>query len=344
MRRLTATVGGTRLGGRLAEERGAIAVFVALAMTVLLAFAALAIDTASVRRDAQVLRNAADAAALAIALECARPDPAAPALTPSDEKAARQRVGASSCPEPADVTDQVATMVAENGGGSDHGHGLSEENRTVTVTTTAIPDSTIMETLGFTPDPVTVSATAVWAPATNAYPAAHPLALSYCRWLDLPEQTVTTASDGVVLLLPPRQEITPGDWTGNDTCTGPGDVSITVPKSVMTPTDDGAECGTTSAKGRDVTGETFEPVTFDKRVCVASGQFGAPDGWEHGGYEIVLPIYAERSGDQYRVWDHMGFHVMGVTDRGGVWGFSTGLADPARATEVPSDVRLVESP
>jgi hypothetical protein len=108
----------------------------------------------------------------------------------------------------------------------------------------------------------------------------------------------------------------------------------------MTPTDADAACGSTSAKGRDVTGQAFEPVSLASRTCVASSQFGSVTSWPWGGYQIVLPVYDQVRGDQYRVWDYLGFHVMGVTADGGLWGFSTGKADPALGTPVPSSVRL----
>lgn len=55
----------------LDRERGAVAVTVALLMTVLLGFAALAIDVAAMYADKQQLQTGADAAALAIVQDCA---------------------------------------------------------------------------------------------------------------------------------------------------------------------------------------------------------------------------------------------------------------------------------
>jgi hypothetical protein len=324
VRRLTGA-----LGGRLRQERGAIAVFVALSMTVLLAFAAVAIDTSAARRDQQALRNAADAAALAVALDCARALPFVPADVPP-----------TACPSSV-VTASTATatqLVSDNAvvGGT-----VTTElvGRKVTVTVTA--DASRPIPIG--PGTITVSSTAEWAPATIRYPASYPLAISWCRYQQLPAQTPShlAGEPNGLWLLPPRQEITPAAWAGTDTCSGP-DGSLVLPRSVMTPTDAGEACGSSSAKGRDVTGQAFQSVAFAARTCVASSQFGdvTSPAWGYGGYQIVLPVYDQVRGDQYHVREHLGFHVMGVTADGGLWGFSTGKADPALGTPVPSSVRL----
>ena len=57
---------------RLRDERGAVAVMVALLMVPLIAFAAIAIDVAAMWSERQQLQTAADAGALAIAQDCAR--------------------------------------------------------------------------------------------------------------------------------------------------------------------------------------------------------------------------------------------------------------------------------
>ena len=57
---------------RVADERGAVAVIVALLMVPLMGFAALAIDISALWAQKQQLQNGADAGALAIAQDCAR--------------------------------------------------------------------------------------------------------------------------------------------------------------------------------------------------------------------------------------------------------------------------------
>ena len=75
---------------RLKDERGAVAVMVALLMVPLIAFAAIAIDVAAMWSERQQLQTAADAGALAIAQDCARGTCGNPAQT-AQSLAARQR-------------------------------------------------------------------------------------------------------------------------------------------------------------------------------------------------------------------------------------------------------------
>jgi Flp pilus assembly protein TadG len=323
MRRLTGA-----LAGRLRQERGAVAVFVALSMTVLLAFAAVAIDTSATRRDQQVLRNAADAAALAVAMDCAQAVPVDPDAAP-----------VTVCP-PAAATGATVTathLVADNAG-SGSTVTTSLQGRTVKVTVSAAASRPIP--IG--PGTVSVTSTAVWTPANFAYAASYPLAISYCRYLQLPAESPShlASEPNGLWLLPARQQITPAAWNASDSCNGPnGSGALVLPNSAMTATDADAACGTSSAQDRNVSGQPFEPVAFSSRTCVASSQFGDVASWPWGGYQIVVPVFDRVDGNQYHVWDYLGFHVMGVTANGGLWGFSTGKAR-AQATTVPSSVRL----
>ena len=322
MRRLTGA-----LAGRLREDRGAIAVVVALSMTVLLAFAAIAIDTSAARRDQQLLRNAADAAALAVALQCAQAAPfVASAPTPT------------ACTLPVASVQATADRLVSDNSGAGRTVTASLDGLTVTVTVTA----EVSRPIPIGPGTVSVSSRAEWTPATISYAASYPLALSYCRSLQLPARTPAhlAAEPNGLWLLPARQEITPAAWSANDSCSGPSG-SLVLPSSAMLPVDAGAPCGSTSARGGYVTGQVVEPVALAARTCVASSQYGDVTSWPYGGYQVVLPVYDQVSGDQYRIRGHLGFHVMGRTADGGLWGFSTGEADPALGTPVPSSVRLV---
>jgi Flp pilus assembly protein TadG len=60
------------LNGRGRQERGAVAVVVAICMVVLMGFLAIAVDLGSIYSDKQQLQNGADASALAIAESCQR--------------------------------------------------------------------------------------------------------------------------------------------------------------------------------------------------------------------------------------------------------------------------------
>ncbi|MGC0249149.1 TadE/TadG family type IV pilus assembly protein [Pseudactinotalea sp. Z1748] len=75
------------------NDRGATAVFVALLMVPLLIFAALAIDVAAMHTDRQQLQTGADAAALAIAQDCAGGDCEPADATAHDMAAANKNNG-----------------------------------------------------------------------------------------------------------------------------------------------------------------------------------------------------------------------------------------------------------
>ena len=314
------------LAGRLRSEGGAVAVFVALSMVVLLGFAAVAIDTSAARRDQQVLRNAADAAALAVALDCAHAAPVVPDAAPP-----------TVCPSAAATgSTATATRLVSDNAGSHPTVTTKLVGRTVTVTVSADASRPIPIGSGT----VSVSSTAEWTPATIGYAASYPLAISYCRYLQLPAATPShlASEPNGLWLLPARQQITPAAWNASDSCSGPNG-SLVLPSSAMTPTDAGAQCGSSSAQDRNVSGQAFQPVAFAARTCVASSQYGDVTSWPWGGYQIVVPVYDRVVGDQYHVWDYLGFHVMGTTADGGLWGFSTGKAR-TQATAVPSSVRL----
>ncbi|MCR1163526.1 Tad domain-containing protein [Paenarthrobacter sp. UW852] len=74
MRRITCSPADALTAGKAQcedKERGAVSVLVALMMVVLLGFAALAVDVGAVYAEKAQLQNGADAAALAIATDCA---------------------------------------------------------------------------------------------------------------------------------------------------------------------------------------------------------------------------------------------------------------------------------
>ena len=191
MRRLTGAV-----AGRLRPDRGAVAVFVALGMTVLLGFAAVAIDTSAARRDQQVLRNAADAAALAVALDCADKAPFHPDAAP-----------VTVCPSAArDESTTTATRLVDDNAGTGRTVTTSLVGRKVTVTVSA--DASRPIPIG--PGTVSVSSTAEWTPATIGYAASYPLAISYCRYAQLPPETPShLASEPNGLWLLPLATIDP---------------------------------------------------------------------------------------------------------------------------------------
>ena len=110
-----------------ADERGAVVIIVAFSMVALLGFAALAVDVGALYAERAQLQNGADAAALAVAQECARDknctDPAAKTPTAVGLANANANDGAArvtdlSFPTSTSVRVDVATQDGKSGAGT----------------------------------------------------------------------------------------------------------------------------------------------------------------------------------------------------------------------------------
>lgn len=144
-------------GSRRRDERGAVAVTVALLMVPLIGFAALAVDVASLWAQRQQLQTGADAAALAIASDCLRED----------------------CGTSAQIAAALAKANLDNGTPS---VALSGQSGTsVTVTNTAVQSFIFAPVLGIQSSPVTTQATATWG-APSAGIGVLPVALNLCEY------------------------------------------------------------------------------------------------------------------------------------------------------------------
>ncbi len=134
---------------RQEQERGAVAVMVALSLVVLLGMLALVIDfgrAVGVRRE---MVNAADAAALAAAQRCALNQGAAAATAAANETATTNVPGAGLVGIVFDPSCRAGLTVSGP--------------KTVTVTYTTTVDYFVAPILGFDSGTVTTSATATWA-------------------------------------------------------------------------------------------------------------------------------------------------------------------------------------
>jgi Flp pilus assembly protein TadG len=144
---------------RLGEERGAVAVMVALFLVPLLGLGAIAVDVAAVHAERQALRNGADAAALAIAQDCAR----------------------NACGN----TPATATaLVAANAGSLAATLGtpvVAVNGSTVRVTTSATQDHWFAPLIGVDSSTSTTTSTAAWSGISSAT-AAIPMAISRCQY------------------------------------------------------------------------------------------------------------------------------------------------------------------
>lgn len=149
-----------RLTGRSGREHGAVSVVVALLMVPLLGFAAIAIDVASMLSQQQRLQVAADAAALAIAQDCAR----------------------NACGTPT----QTATLLTNANYGSGANATLISPSPTPSAGTVTVQSSTVSHhffapLLGVDSTDVVAQATANWGSPVKGT-AMLPLIFSWCAF------------------------------------------------------------------------------------------------------------------------------------------------------------------
>ncbi|MHA7143345.1 pilus assembly protein TadG-related protein [Arthrobacter sp. TmT3-37] len=129
----------------LKDEQGAVAVFVALTMVVILAMAALAIDVGAMYVEKAQLQNGADASALAIANDCSKGNCGAVNSTGQDfanRNAGDATSGITSITFPTATSVRVQTNAREAGTGANHfslafARVLGIDNTKITATATA---------------------------------------------------------------------------------------------------------------------------------------------------------------------------------------------------------------
>ncbi|MBB1017229.1 hypothetical protein G6023_02700 [Dietzia sp. DQ11-71] len=99
---------------RLSDDRGAVAVVVAILMVPLMGFAAISLDIAATHAEKQQLQNGADAAALAIAQDCARHACGDPLETAKSLALANSNSGDAEARLPSDVDETTGRVTVEN--------------------------------------------------------------------------------------------------------------------------------------------------------------------------------------------------------------------------------------
>ncbi len=153
-----------RISLRKKNERGATLVLVSLLMVALLGMAAISIDFAVASSDKSEAQNAADAAALAIARECA--------------------VQSTNCSSGAAQTE-VNWAISQNSPGKtgSAAPAPSFHNREITVTVEGARSSMFAQIFGDPDLNVGAKATASWDHFPVAGPVAFPVAIGYCDWL-----------------------------------------------------------------------------------------------------------------------------------------------------------------
>jgi Flp pilus assembly protein TadG len=197
---------------RLRDDRGAVGVVVAMLMVAVMGFAAVSIDAAALWTQRLQLQTGADAAALAIAHDCA--------------------IGACGTPS------QTAQTMATSNMNSDPANAtvVTLTSSQVTVRNSGIRNYWFAPALGFDSTTITTEATAKWGGPTGGT-AVLPLAFSYCEFLAQTGGLVpSTTTERIVLFT--KSSGVPG-------CTGPS--NNLVPGGFGWLTVNSGSCHTTSA-------------------------------------------------------------------------------------------------
>lgn len=143
------------------RERGAVSVVVALLMVAFVGFAAISVDVAATWAERQQLQTGADAAALAVAQDCAR-------------GSCGNATGTAQALAVANKNDAEVTATIQNSG-------LTSSSGTVTVRTDGTREHWFAPVLGVNASDVATQATARWGAPTGGV-AVLPLAFSWCEW------------------------------------------------------------------------------------------------------------------------------------------------------------------
>lgn len=256
-----------RLGRRrLADERGAVAVLVALMLVPLLGFAAIAVDVASLYSDREQLRTAADAAALAVAADCAK----------------------GACANPTATAAWALTANADPAGATLRTPAVSVSGQQVTVTMTADQAHWFAPVLGIDSTTVSVTSAATWTggtPLTRTLRA--PVGLSWC------EYQAQLARGQFLNSLPHHLD---PQTTAATTCTGPDGEALRGGQAVLQP-DAANGCLITASTGSNVT--KVRPA-LASRVAgdCASGLYKLGLLWD----QVVLPVWDQTGTSNGTTW------------------------------------------
>lgn len=213
---------------RVKDERGAVAVVVALVMVPLLGFAAISLDIAGLWWEKQQLQTGADAGALAIAQDCGRGACGTPSQTAQTLAAANTRS--------AGVTATVLTP------------SLTPSSGRVSVRTTSVRRHVFAPVLGIESGAARAEATVAWG-APSGGTAVLPLAFSLCEF---------RAQTGGALPTTTTERTIYFTKTSDTGCTGPSGNVVPGGFGWLAPNAGG--CRTTSALGQTLYSSTGNSV------------------------------------------------------------------------------------
>jgi Flp pilus assembly protein TadG len=284
MRRLISRLLRRLTPRRLAEERGAAAVMTALMLVPLVACGAIAVDVASYYSDRTQLQNAADAAAIAVASDCAR----------------------GNC----GGTTATATALLNANAGVADAFDATLRNPTVTVGTRRVDVTTSADAahwfapaLGHSSSRVTATSRATWAPTSGGL-AKFPLVISWCEYVGQMERD----RNGNATI---RVNATT-DLGSPQTCTGPDGVTpVQVGYAVTNGDNNNNSCGTTSTIGGTVSQYTGMYTTYYRLPVSCSNAYLA----SLVGTTVIVPIWDRVTGpvgaQQLRVYAYAAFYLEG---------------------------------
>jgi Flp pilus assembly protein TadG len=272
------------------DERGAVAVVVALVMVPLIGFAALGLDVAALWWEKQQLHTGADAAALAIAQDCSR---AASTCTSNGAAATAQTLAAGNHPKGA-VSATVTSLTSTQ----------------VTVNASATRANLFAPVLGARSSTVNASATVAWG-APSGGTAVLPLAFSWCEWQQQTGGALPSGTTSRVIYLTKT--------SGTTDCTGPS--NNIVPGGFGWLTVNSGGCGTTTSIGNIITSDPGNSVPNGCSTSSFSSLVGKT---------VLLPLFdsyaGSGSGATYRIFGYAAFQLTGYSF-GGQYSAGTGTCN-----------------
>jgi len=243
---------------RLKDERGVVAVLLALLMVPLTAFAALAIDVAAMHAEKQQLQAGADAAALAIAQDCSR--------------------GAATCATASQTAQSFAAGNLNNGVSTATVTTLTTSQ--VTVRNAGVRQHWFAPVLGVNSTELVTRATVIWGSPTGGT-AVLPLAFSWCEWQaqtggGLPSGTTQrtiylTKSSGVPNCTGPSNNIVPGGFGWLTTDAGSCNTSSTIDQILHSDPGNSVPTTCSAADLSATVGRTVLLPVFDEYAGTGSG-------------------------------------------------------------------------
>jgi hypothetical protein len=276
---------------RVKDERGAVAVVVALLMVPLLAFGAISLDVGGMWWGKQQLRTGADAGALAIAQDCAK--------------------GAAACSTQGSTAQQMATDNHRGGGAA--GTVVAFTPGSVTVRASAIRNHVFAPVLGVDSTLIRAESTVAWG-SPSAGRAVLPLAFSWCEWEQQTGGGLPSGSTARTVYLTKT--------SGTVDCTGPS--NNVVPGGFGWLIAQSGTCNATTAIGDTV---MSDPGNSVPNGCTTTGVAGLRDRTVL--LPIFDSSAGTGSGASYHIFGYAAFTISGY-DFGGQYSWNSPCSGNAR--------------